>query len=135
MLSCDNLPNNGATTKRVTTQFAALRDPDLAKWIDDNVAFPSTMVDRIVPATTDEDRRRVSARLSVADAWPVVTEPFFQWVVEDRFNSGRPRLEDSGATFVATSPHSNWRSSVYSTQRTRRSPISVISLASRHCPR
>jgi fructuronate reductase len=101
VLSCDNLPSNGATTKRVTTQFARLRDPELAKWIDERVAFPSTMVDRIVPATTDDDQRRVSARLGVVDAWPVVTEPFFQWVVEDRFPAGRPRLDDSGATLVA----------------------------------
>jgi fructuronate reductase len=101
VLSCDNLPSNGATTKRVTTQFAALRDPELAKWIGESVAFPSTMVDRIVPATTDDDRAHVATSLGVVDAWPVVTEPFFQWVVEDRFCAGRPRLEDSGATIVA----------------------------------
>ncbi len=100
-MSCDNLPSNGATTERVTTQFAALRDPELAKWINDQVAFPSTMVDRIVPATTDDDRAHAAARLGVVDAWPVVTEPFFQWVVEDRFCAGRPRLEDSGVTIVA----------------------------------
>ena len=100
VLSCDNLSSNGPATKRVTTQFAALCNPDLAKWIDDRVAFPSTMVDRIVPATTDDDRANVMERLGVVDAWPVVTEPFFQWVVEDRFSDGRPRLEDSGATIV-----------------------------------
>ena len=59
------------------------------------------MVDRIVPATTDADRARVGQRLGVVDAWPVVTEPFFQWVVEDHFSAGRPRLEDNGVTFVS----------------------------------
>jgi len=82
------------------TQFAALHDADLRDWIAGEVAFPSTMVDRIVPATTDDDRARVAAALAVEDAWPVVTEPFRQWVVEDHFPLGRPRLEDSGATLV-----------------------------------
>ena len=101
VLSCDNLPANGATVRRVATQFAALLDPDLAKWIGNQVAFPSTMVDRIVPATTDDVRAETAKRLSVEDAWPVVTEPFCQWVIEDRFSAGRPRLEESGATMVA----------------------------------
>jgi fructuronate reductase len=100
VLSCDNLPANGAAVRRVVTQFAALRDPDLAKWIDDHVTFPSTMVDRIVPATTDDARAQTAMRLGVEDAWPVVTEPFSQWVIEDRFPAGRPRLEESGATMV-----------------------------------
>jgi fructuronate reductase len=100
VLSCDNLPSNGETTRRIATQFAALRDADLGRWIADHVAFPSTMVDRIVPATTDDDRARVAARLTAADAWPVVTEPFRQWVVEDHFSAGRPRLEESGVTLV-----------------------------------
>jgi fructuronate reductase len=101
VLSCDNLPANGATLRRAATQFAALRDPDLARWIDDRVSFPSTMVDRIVPATTDDVRAQTAKRLGVEDAWPVVTEPFWQWVIEDRFPAGRPRLEESGATMVA----------------------------------
>ncbi len=100
VMSCDNLPSNGATARNVITRLAALRDGDLGKWIEGEVAFPSTMVDRIVPATTDEDRARIAARLGVEDAWPVVTEPFSQWVIEDRFSSGRPRFEDSGATLV-----------------------------------
>jgi fructuronate reductase len=100
VLSCDNLPSNGETTRRIVLQFAGLRDADLAAWIADRVAFPSTMVDRIVPATTDDDRARIAARLTATDAWPVVTEPFRQWVVEDHFPLGRPRLEDSGATLV-----------------------------------
>lgn len=101
VLSCDSLPGNGETTKQVTNQFATLSDPDLAKWIEDSVGFPSTMVDRIVPATTDVDRVGAAKRLGVADGWPVITEPFFQWVIEDRFPAGRPRFEESGATLVA----------------------------------
>jgi fructuronate reductase len=101
VLSCDNLPSNGATASRVLTRFAGLRDAELGKWFADHVACPSTMVDRIVPATTDDDRARIAARLGCADAWPVVTEPFSQWVIEDHFPAGRPRLEDSGGTLVA----------------------------------
>ena len=99
-LSCDNLPANGATLGRVLMQFAALQDRELARWIDEKVAFPSCMVDRIVPATRPEDRAHVSAALGVKDAWPVITEPFTQWVIEDRFPAGRPRWEDAGATMV-----------------------------------
>jgi fructuronate reductase len=101
VLCCDNLPANGHTVCQVVTGFATLRDRDLGRWIEDQVAFPSTMVDRIVPATTDEDRAIIAARLGVGDAWPVITEPFSQWVIEDRFASGRPRLEDAGAELVA----------------------------------
>ncbi len=100
IVSCDNLPSNGETARAVIARLAHLRDPDLGAWVEGEAAFPSTMVDRIVPATTDEDRARISARLGVEDAWPVVTEPFSQWVIEDRFPTGRPRLEDSGATLV-----------------------------------
>jgi fructuronate reductase len=80
--------------------FAALRDKGLADYIASEVAFPSTMVDRIVPATTEADRRLVFETLGVMDAWPVVTEPFTQWVVEDRFSTGRPPLEIAGVQLV-----------------------------------
>lgn len=100
VLSCDNLPSNGETVSRVLREFAALRSPELATYIDKNVACPSSMVDRIVPATTDEDRERIAVRLGVADAWPVIAEPFFQWVIEDRFPTGRPQWENAGAEFV-----------------------------------
>lgn len=100
ILSCDNLPANGRTARRVVTRFAALRDPGLGAWIASEVAFPSSMVDRIVPATTHPDRAVVAAALGVEDAWPVVTEPFSQWVVEDRFPAGRPRFEDVGVAMV-----------------------------------
>ena len=101
VLCCDNLPANGETVRRVVSRFAALRDPDLGGWIEGEVAFPSTMVDRIVPATTDSDRAAATAALGAEDAWPVVTEPFLQWVIEDRFPGGRPRFEESGAELVA----------------------------------
>ncbi len=101
VLCCDNLPANGETASRVVTGFAALRDPALADYIAREVAFPSTMVDRIVPATTDADRDLVEQEMGVRDAWPVVTEPFTQWVIEDRFRAGRPPLEAAGAQLVA----------------------------------
>ena len=101
VLCCDNLPENGRTVGRVLAQFAGLRDPALGRWVEDAVAFPSTMVDRIVPATCDADRAAVAVRLGVSDAWPVMTEPFTQWVIEDRFGDGRPRFEDAGAELVA----------------------------------
>jgi len=100
VLSCDNLPANGATLRRLTIAFAALRDADLARHVENDVAFPSTMIDLIVPATTDADRARVSQSLGVEDAWPVMTEPFCQWVVEDRFPTGRPAWEKFGVTMV-----------------------------------
>ena len=101
VLTCDNLPSNGAVARRIVGRFAALRDADLGAWVAGEVAFPSTMVDRITPATTDEDRARVDAALGVTDAWPVVTEPFSQWVIEDRFPTGRPAFETAGAELVA----------------------------------
>ncbi len=100
VMSCDNLPANGRTAKRIVTGFAALRSPELAAYIEQNVAFPSTMVDRIVPATTDDDRKTVRAATGLEDAWPIMTEPFTQWVIEDRFPSGRPAFELAGAQMV-----------------------------------
>ncbi len=97
VLCCDNLPSNGQTVRRVVTAFAHLRDAELGAWVAANVAFPCTMVDRIVPATTDVDRARVSDLLGVEDRWPVVTEPFTQWVIEDDFTLGRPDFAAAGA--------------------------------------
>lgn len=101
VLCCDNLPANGKLVRRVTSRLARLRDVDLGHFVDGEVAFPCTMVDRIVPATTPADRAAVDARLGLVDAWPVVTEPFRQWVIEDDFPGGRPRLEEAGAEMVA----------------------------------
>ena len=100
VLSCDNLPSNGDVTARILSRFAALRDPSLGAWAAANLSCPNSMVDRIVPATTEEDRARVSAVLGASDAWPVVAEPFRQWVVEDRFPSGRPAWEKVGVEMV-----------------------------------
>jgi fructuronate reductase len=100
VLCCDNLPENGKTAQRIVTGFARLRDQRLADYIADEVAFPSTMVDRIVPATVEADRKLILETTGVADAWPVMTEPFSQWVIEDRFPTGRPPLENAGAQLV-----------------------------------
>lgn len=100
LLSCDNLPANGETLKRVVIRFAELRDSGLGKFIRDKVAFPSTMVDRIVPATTDVDRTIVAEATGLSDAWPIMTEPFTQWVVEDHFPTGRPAWDKFGVAFV-----------------------------------
>jgi fructuronate reductase len=101
VLSCDNLSANGQTVGRIVTQFASLRSRNLAKWIEAEAAFPSTMVDRIVPETTDLDRSEISSALGMTDAWPVVTEPFTQWIVEDRFPAGRPDFAAAGVQMVA----------------------------------
>jgi fructuronate reductase len=99
LMTCDNLPDNGPTLARVVRDFASLRDPSLLGWLDDAVTFPATMVDRIVPATREEDRDSIAA-MGYTDAWPVVAEPFSQWVVEDRFANGRPEWEAAGALMV-----------------------------------
>ena len=101
VLCCDNLSANGHTVGRIVAQFAALRSRGLAKWIEAEVAFPSTMVDRIVPETTDLDRAEVSSALGMIDAWPINTEPFTQWVVEDRFPAGRPDFAAVGVQMVS----------------------------------
>jgi fructuronate reductase len=101
IVSCDNLPANGAALRGAVTAFAAVRDEALAAWIDEAVSFPSSMVDRIVPATTDADREAVAAITGLDDAWPVLAEPAFDWIVEDRFRYDRPPFEASGVRFVA----------------------------------
>ncbi len=100
VLSCDNLPENGNSTRRVVTDFANRLDPALGRFIGEHVAFPNCMVDRIVPATTETDRAQIDAAMGVEDHWPVVCEPFAQWVIEDRFPLGRPAWETTGAALV-----------------------------------
>jgi fructuronate reductase len=100
VLSCDNLPENGSSTRRVVTEFADRLDPVLGRFIGEHVAFPNCMVDRIVPATTEADRARIDAALGVEDRWPVICESFSQWVIEDRFPLGRPAWEQTGAELV-----------------------------------
>jgi fructuronate reductase len=101
VLSCDNLSANGHTVQRVLTRFAALTSPELGRWIEAEVACPSTMVDRIVPETTAADRAAVASALHMTDAWPVIAEPFIQWIIEDRFSASRPDFAAVGAQFVA----------------------------------
>jgi fructuronate reductase/mannitol 2-dehydrogenase len=100
VLSCDNIPSNGAAARTMVVSFAALRDPDLAAWIDEHVTFPSSMVDRITPRTTQAVRDALGDRFGVSDRCPVITEPFRQWVIEDDFCNGRPPLDAVGAQFV-----------------------------------
>ena len=101
VLSCDNLPGNGNITRQTVLGLARLGDPELADWIAASVSFPNNMVDRIVPATTDRERRLVVDHFGIIDELPVVCEPFRQWVVEDNFPSGRPHLEKVGVQFVS----------------------------------
>ena len=100
-LSCDNLPNNGALLRDAVLAIANAQDPILADWIAEHAAFPSTMVDRIVPATSDADIASFAQRLGIEDRAMVKTEPFFQWVVEDRFCGARPDFERLGVQITA----------------------------------
>lgn len=100
VMSCDNIQGNGEMARKSFVAFASLRDPELGSWIETSVSFPNSMVDRITPVTTDDDRVEVSRRFGVEDAWPVVCEPFFQWVLEDSFPEGRPPFEDAGVQMV-----------------------------------
>lgn len=106
ILSCDNLPANGAVTAAIVRELAELVDPTLVPWLEQHVDFATSMVDRITPATTDEDRDHVQEATGYLDASPVPTEPFSEWVVSGRFPAGRPRWEDAGAQIVDdVTPH------------------------------
>ncbi len=100
LLSCDNLAGNGRVLRQVVRGLAELADAGLADWCDRQVTFPSSMVDRIVPATTDADRERCAAATGRLDAGLVVSEPFGQWVIEDCFAGDRPPWDRCGAQFV-----------------------------------
>lgn len=106
VMSCDSIPGNGDTAARQFVAFAELVDLRLAQWIRERVPFPNSMVDRSTPATVDADRENVLADTGRLDAWPVVAEPFFQWVLEDRFvpgpdgAPGRPAFEEAGVQLV-----------------------------------
>jgi fructuronate reductase len=100
IVCCDNLPQNGALLEGLVVNLANERDPELAAWIGEHAAFPSTMVDRIVPATTAQDVADNDAALGLEDRAPVVHEPYEQWVIEDRFVTPRPAWEAGGAQFV-----------------------------------
>jgi len=100
LLSCDNLATNGAVLSQCLHSFLDATDKQLARWFLDECACPSTMVDRIVPATTQADLAALAERLGVRDEAAVITEPFRQWVIEDRFVTSRPRWEAVGAQLV-----------------------------------
>jgi mannitol 2-dehydrogenase len=100
VMSCDNIQGNGHVAEQVITAFARLRDPELAEWISQTVDFPNSMVDRITPATTDADRTEITRRFGIEDEWPVLCEPFTQWVLEDTFAAGRPPFEAVGVQLV-----------------------------------
>lgn len=101
LLSCDNLAANGEQLHRLVSEYLAAKSPDLIGWFESECACPSTMVDRIVPATTESDLAAVGAQLGLRDEAAVMTEPFSQWVIEDRFAGARPAWEKVGAQLVA----------------------------------
>lgn len=100
LMSCDNIQGNGDVAKKMFTAFAGAKDTGLGAWIVEHVEFPNSMVDRITPVTTDADRAEIAERFGIDDAWPVVCEPFVQWVLEDHFNAGRPAYEHVGVQVV-----------------------------------
>jgi fructuronate reductase/mannitol 2-dehydrogenase len=106
VLSCDNVPQNGRMARTAVLSFASLREERLAAWIERNVSFPQTVVDRITPQATVEHRRVLADEFGIGDRCPVVCEDFSQWIVEDDFCNGRPPLEEVGVQFVAdVTPH------------------------------
>jgi mannitol 2-dehydrogenase len=100
VMSCDNMQKNGSITRHMLESFARLRNPELAKWISEEGHFPNAMVDRITPQTSPADKKSLAENFGIEDSWPVVTEPFMQWVIEDRFCDGRPPFEKVGVQLV-----------------------------------
>jgi fructuronate reductase/mannitol 2-dehydrogenase len=101
VLSCDNVPSNGQVARSAVVSFARLRDPDLATWLEEHVAFPNSVVDRITPESTDELADHVQQEYGIEDNSPVPTEPFRQWIIEDSFCNERPPLDRVGVQFVS----------------------------------
>jgi mannitol 2-dehydrogenase len=100
VMSCDNLEGNGHLTRRAFTAFARLRDLELGDWVERQVRFPNSMVDRITPVTTEADRTEIRERFGLDDLWPVVCEPYTQWVLQNAFTDGRPPYEQAGVQLV-----------------------------------
>lgn len=100
VMSCDNIQGNGDIAKKMFTAFASLKQAEFGEWMSENVAFPNSMVDRITPVTAPEDIVEAEQNTGLADSWPVVCEPFFQWVIEDHFPLGRPEFEKAGVQMV-----------------------------------
>jgi mannitol-1-phosphate/altronate dehydrogenase len=100
IMSCDNIPHNGDVTRRMLLSFATLIDKELTDWIAAHVTFPNAMVDRITPMTSIIHKQKLKDTYGIDDAWPVVCEPFMQWVLEDKFANGRPAWEKVGVQFT-----------------------------------
>lgn len=100
-LTCDNLQHNGDTAKKVFLSFISAQDKKLAEWVESNVTFPNSMVDRITPATLPEDVKRLNEKNGTIDEVPVYCEDFIQWVIEDNFIAGRPEWEKVGVEFTS----------------------------------
>lgn len=100
IMSCDNIQGNGEVTHKMFGAFATALDPEFGEWVQHNVSFPNSMVDRITPVTTNADREDVAQTYGIEDAWPVVCEDFEQWVLEDKFVAGRPPYEEAGVQLV-----------------------------------
>jgi len=100
VMSCDNIPGNGHVARKMIAAFARLKDPSTADFLENEVRFPNCMVDRITPVTADADRAALAERFGIEDGWPVVCEPFTQWVLEDDFGGVRPPYEDVGVQIV-----------------------------------
>ncbi|KXH37373.1 mannitol dehydrogenase domain-containing protein [Colletotrichum simmondsii] len=100
VLSCDNMQKNGSITRSMLESFARLKNPEIAAWIAEKGGFPNAMVDRITPSTSQNDIKSLAEVFGIEDGWPVVTEPFMQWVVEDKFCDGRPPFEKVGVQIV-----------------------------------
>lgn len=100
VMSCDNIQGNGDVARKMFAAFAHLKDESFASWMEGNVAFPNSMVDRITPVTSPEDVAATISTTGLEEGWPVVAEPFFQWVIEDHFPAGRPEFEKAGVQMV-----------------------------------
>ncbi|MDZ7914045.1 MAG: mannitol dehydrogenase family protein [Rhodococcus sp. (in: high G+C Gram-positive bacteria)] len=100
IMSCDNIEGNGSVARNAFGAFAALKDPELAEWIEKYGAFPNSMVDRITPVTTAEVTAEIAETFGVEDQWPIAAEPFTAWFLEDEFTMGRPPLENAGVNLV-----------------------------------
>jgi len=100
IMSCDNIQHNGDMARTMLLSFAKKQNEKLALWIEQEVCFPNSMVDRITPVTTQLDIDYLANTYGIIDEWPVTCEPFIQWVIEDNFSDGRPALEKVGVQFV-----------------------------------
>lgn len=101
VMSCDNIQHNGDVTRKMLLSFLSVQDTELAAWVEKEVAFPNSMVDRITPVTTPAEMDYLKGQFGLEDAWPVTCEPFLQWIIEDNFSNGRPDFDKvDGVQFV-----------------------------------